>query len=75
MESTAAAWRLVCAAPPPTLVLWGADAVAPPTAHGREVASAAGGTYVQISDAGDLVPWERPERVAEEIAGFVAELG
>ncbi|HVU74550.1 MAG TPA: alpha/beta fold hydrolase [Mycobacteriales bacterium] len=75
MESTAAAWRLVCAAPPPTLVLWGADAVAPPPAHGRALASASGGTFVQIADAGDLVPWERPERVAEEIAGFLAELG
>ena len=74
MESTAAAWRLVCAAPPPTLVLWGSGAVAPPPAHGRALAGEAGGTFVQISDAGDLVPWERPERVAEEISGFIADL-
>ena len=74
MESAAAAWRLVCADPPPTLVLWGADAVAPPPAHGRALATESRGTFVQISDAGDLVPWERPERVAEEISGFVSDL-
>jgi 2-hydroxymuconate-semialdehyde hydrolase len=74
MTTTEAAWRIVCAEPPPALVLWGdADRVRS-TAYGRRLATElAGAAWVPVG-GGPLLPQERPERVAEEIDGFVAEL-
>jgi pimeloyl-ACP methyl ester carboxylesterase len=68
------ALRVVAADPPPALVLWGADDRLFSAAYGRRVAEALRAPCVAIPDAGHLLPQERPERVAEELAGFVAGL-
>ena len=70
---TAAAWRLVCAAPVPTMVLWGEqDQVLDPSYGRRLVAEMPGAQWVPVQ--GDhLLPCHRPERVAEELAAFAAE--
>jgi pimeloyl-ACP methyl ester carboxylesterase len=69
-----AAWRLVRASPPPALVLWGEDDRLHDPAYGRRVAREIGGAWVPIGDGDHLLPQQRPERVAEEIAGFAADL-
>ena len=70
-----AALEVVAAAPPPTLVLWGGDDARLTPAYGARVAAIIpGATWVPVADAGHLLPVERPERVAEEIAGFLSEL-
>ena len=75
MAAVEAAWRIVCAQPPPSLVLWGEDDTLHSTAYGRRLATELGSAaWVPIAGAGALLPQERPERVAEEIDGFVAEL-
>jgi pimeloyl-ACP methyl ester carboxylesterase len=68
-------WEIVRAAPPPSLVLWGShDRVFNPS-YGRRVAAELGDAgWVPIAGAGHLLPQERPERCAEELAGFVAEV-
>lgn len=69
-----AALRLVCAGPPPALVLWGErDRLFSP-AYGRRLAGELGASWVPVGEAGHLLPQERPQRVAEEIAAFLAEL-
>ena len=69
------AFRLVCAEPPPTLVLWAAADAWHSTAAGRRIAAEIpGASYVVIDDAGHFLPEDRPERVAEEIEGFLADL-
>ncbi|HEX8003898.1 MAG TPA: alpha/beta fold hydrolase [Mycobacteriales bacterium] len=70
-----AAFEVVAAEPPPSLVLWAAaDAWFSP-AYGRRVAGELrGASYVEVADAGHFLPEDRPERVAEEIEGFLAEL-
>jgi len=69
------AWRLLRAAPPPTLVLWGEQDRLHSPAYGRRVAGELpGASWVPVADAGHLLPQERPERVAEELAGFRADL-
>lgn len=69
------AFGLVCAEPPPSLVLWGSDDVWFSPAYGRRVAGELrGASYVEVADAGHFLPEDRPERVAEEIEGFLAEL-
>jgi haloalkane dehalogenase len=74
-EAAEAALGVVAAAPPPTLVLWGEDDDRLTPAYGARVAAAVpGATWVPIAGAGHLVPIDRPERVAEEIAGFLADL-
>jgi pimeloyl-ACP methyl ester carboxylesterase len=74
MAAVEAAWRLVVAEPPPALVLWGEDDHVYSTAYGRRLATElAGAAWVPVG-GGRLLPQERPERVAEEIDGFVAEL-
>lgn len=74
-ESVESALRVVCREAPPTLVLWGEGDPFHSPAYGRRVASdIPGSTYVLISDAGHFLPEDRPERVAEEVAAFVAEL-
>ncbi|HVE98670.1 MAG TPA: alpha/beta fold hydrolase [Mycobacteriales bacterium] len=69
-----AALRLVAAEPPPTLVLWGDEDVWHGPAYGRRLAAdIPGAVLVPVPDAGHLLPEERPERVSEELAGFLAE--
>ncbi|HZG96543.1 MAG TPA: alpha/beta fold hydrolase [Mycobacteriales bacterium] len=64
------------AAVPPTLVLWGEGDPWHSTAYGRRVAAdIPGSTYVVVPDAGHFLPEDRPERVAEEISAFLAEIG
>ena len=70
-----AALGVVRADPPPTLVLWGEEDTRLPTEYGAGLASAIpGAVWVPVAGAGHLLPTERPERVAEEIAGFLADL-
>jgi pimeloyl-ACP methyl ester carboxylesterase len=69
------AWEQLRSAPPPTLVLWGAQDRLRSPAYGRRLAAELpGAVSVTVADAGHLLPSDRPERVAEEIAGFLAEL-
>lgn len=69
------AFGLVCADPPPSLVLWASDDAWFSPAYGRRVAGELkGASYVEVTDAGHFLPEDRPERVAEEIEGFLAEL-
>ena len=73
--AAAAALHMVAAAPPPTLVLWGADNDRLSPSYGaRLAAEIPGATWVPVEDAGHLLPQQRPERVAEEVAGFLAEV-
>ncbi|HVE62421.1 MAG TPA: alpha/beta hydrolase [Mycobacteriales bacterium] len=72
--STEAALRLVTVDAPPTLVLWGDEDAWHGPAYGRRLAAdIPGSCWVPVPDAGHLLPEDRPERVAEEIAGFLAE--
>ncbi|HVF20353.1 MAG TPA: alpha/beta hydrolase [Mycobacteriales bacterium] len=65
---------MVATDPPPTLVLWGEDDVWHGPAYGRRLVDAIpGALWVPVPDAGHLLPEDRPERVAEEIEGFLAE--
>jgi pimeloyl-ACP methyl ester carboxylesterase len=74
LAAVEAAWRVICAGPPPALVLWGEADRLHRTAYGRRVAREIGGAWVPVSDGDHLLPQQRPERVAEEIAGFSADL-
>ena len=75
LATVEASWRVVRHAPPPTLVLWGENDRLHGTSYGRRiVAELPGAGWVPIGDGGHLLPDERPERVAEEIAGFLAEV-
>jgi rifampin ADP-ribosylating transferase len=57
----------------PTLILWGAEDDILPAAQAHELAAAIGGSRLVIYDGtGHLVLWERPERVAEDAAAFIA---
>lgn len=70
-----AAWRIVAAAPPPTLIMWGTEDRLHDVSYGRRLAGEIGSAaWVPVAGAGHLLPEERPERVAEELAGFLAEL-
>lgn len=85
---TARAWRetftgLVEAEPPtecgtitcPTLVLWGAqDTLLTRDEQEALVAAVPGSRLVAYPDTGHLVLWERPDRVAADVAAFVAAL-
>jgi len=76
LDPTAAesALRMVAVEPPPTLVLWGEDDAWHSAAYGRRLAGdIPGACWVPVPDAGHLLPEDRPERVAEEIEGFLAE--
>jgi pimeloyl-ACP methyl ester carboxylesterase len=69
------AFELVAADPPPSLVVWAAEDAWFSTAYGRRVAGELrGASYVEVADAGHFLPEDRPERVAEEIEGFLAEI-
>lgn len=75
LEATQAAWEIVRAAPPPSLIMWGTEDSVHSVSYGRRVADELpDAAWVPVTGAGHLLPEERPERVAEEIAGFVAEL-
>lgn len=75
LATTRAAWDAVRAAPPPTLLLWGCDDRVHSVAYGRRLADEMPqATWVPLSDAGHLLPEECPERIAEELAGFLGEL-
>ena len=70
-----AALDLVAAKPPPTLVLWAEHDVWHGGAYGRRLAaSIPGARYVCVADAGHFLPEDRPERVAEELTAFLADL-
>lgn len=69
------AWEGLRHDPVPTLVLWGErDRLRSPAYGRRLTAEMPGAVWAPISDAGHLVPAERPERVAEEVGGFLADL-
>jgi pimeloyl-ACP methyl ester carboxylesterase len=70
-----AAFDVVRLDPPPTLVLWAdGDAWFSPAVGRRIAGDVPGASYVEVADAGHFLPEDRPERVAEELAGFLAEL-
>lgn len=71
MQVLARSRELVGICPPPTLVLWGEDDRMLSPDYGRRVAGQFGATWVPISGAGHLLARECPERVAEELAGFL----
>jgi len=68
------AYRIVCAAPPPALVVWGNDDKRLSPAYGRRIAADVGGTFVAVMDAGHDLPRTRPERLAEETEAWLADL-
>ena len=75
LRTTSALWDRFRTAPPPTLLVWGTDDTVHSVAYGRRLADqmpSAG--WVPLAGRGHLLPEECPERVAEELAGFVAEL-
>jgi len=73
--ATEAAWHIVRAAPPPTLVMWGAEDRVHNMSYGRRVAGEIpSAAWVPVAGAGHLLPEERPERVAEELVAFHAEI-
>lgn len=75
MVAVEAAWNIVRAAPPPALVLWGAEDRVHSLPYGRRVASELpSAAWVPVAGAGHLLPEERPERVAEELVAFHAEV-
>jgi pimeloyl-ACP methyl ester carboxylesterase len=70
-----AALEVVRADPPPALVLWGEEDTRLSTTYGKSIAAAIpGAVWIPVAGAGHLLPTERPERVAEEISGFLADL-
>jgi pimeloyl-ACP methyl ester carboxylesterase len=71
MQVLARSRELVGISPPPTLILWGERDRLLSLDYGRRVAAEFGATWVPIADAGHLVARDRPERVAEELAGFL----
>lgn len=68
------AYRLVRAAPPATLVVWGNDDARLSAAYGRRVAADLGAAFVAVMDAGHDLPAARPERLAEEAEAWLADL-
>lgn len=68
------ALALVSHAGLPALVLWGVRDRSLSPAYGRRVAAALGAAFVPILNAGHVLPAQRPERVAEEIAAFLESL-
>jgi pimeloyl-ACP methyl ester carboxylesterase len=77
VDATAAtaALDVISADAPPTLVLWGEEDTRLPTAYGKTIATAIpGAVWILVAGAGHLLPTERPERVAEEISGFLVDL-
>ena len=60
----------------PTLVIWGArDELLPADTGSRLAGAIPGATLQTYEDAGHMVLWEQPERVAADVAQFAASLG
>jgi rifampin ADP-ribosylating transferase len=60
----------------PTLIIWGGrDELLPADTGARLAGAIAGATLRTYEDAGHLVLWEHPERVAADVAQFAASLG
>ncbi|CUR55792.1 putative Tropinesterase [metagenome] len=58
----------------PTLILWGADDDVLPAQQPHELLAAIEGSrLVTYQETGHLVLWERPERVAFDVAAFIAQ--
>lgn len=73
--TTLAAWNRVREAAPPTLLLWGTEDSVYSIAYGRRLADELpSASWVPLAGRGHLLPEECPERIAEELAGFCAEL-
>ena len=73
--ATEAAWHIVRAAPPPTLVMWGAEDRVHNLSYGRRIAGEIpSAAWVPVAGAGHLLPEEHPARVAEELVAFHAEV-
>jgi haloalkane dehalogenase len=74
LAAAEAALEVLVVEPPPTLIGWGELDHLHSPAYGRHLAARIpGAVWTPISGAGHLLPQERPERVAEEIAGFLGE--
>jgi rifampin ADP-ribosylating transferase len=59
----------------PTLVIWGGRDELLPADTGTRLAGAIPGAVLRTyEDAGHMVLWEQPERVARDVAGFAASL-
>lgn len=75
LDAAQAAWEIVRAAPPPSLIMWGTDDTVHNVSYGRRLADELpSAAWVPVTGAGHLLPEEQPQRVAEEIAGFMSEL-
>jgi 2-hydroxymuconate-semialdehyde hydrolase len=73
--TTLAAWNRLRETPPPTLLLWGTEDRVHSIAYGRRLAEELpSANWVPLAGRGHLLPEECPERIAEELAGFCAEL-
>lgn len=60
----------------PTLLLWGEGDPIHPVSYGRMCADdIPGASWVPVSGGGHLLPTRMPQRVAEELAAFLAESG
>ncbi|MFE7410868.1 alpha/beta fold hydrolase [Streptomyces laurentii] len=58
----------------PALVVWAADDLMMPRAHGRRLAALLPkGRYVEIADSRTLIAEDQPGRLADELRAFVAE--
>jgi len=60
----------------PTLVICGTQDLIVPFGHSERLAGGiAGARLVALPGAGHIIPWERPDQVADEIAHLAAEAG
>jgi 3-oxoadipate enol-lactonase len=59
-------------AAPVLLVAGDRDGVAPPELNRRNAERIPSGTFVEISDCGHMVPWEKPEALLEAARPFLA---
>jgi pimeloyl-ACP methyl ester carboxylesterase len=58
----------------PTLVLWASEDRVMPPAHGRRLSEIIpNARYVEVDDSYTLMPLDRPDAVADHIAGFVTQ--
>lgn len=75
LAASEGAWQTVCSQAVRTLLLWGEQDQVASIAYGQRLAAEAPlGAWIPVPDAGHLLAVERPERVAEEISGFAAEI-
>lgn len=75
LSGAAASLQRLAATRLPVLVLWGSDDRVRSSTYGRRLAGELPtAAFVPVSGAGHLLPEVWPERVAEELAGFVADV-